>query len=74
MKHLDRLAVERRPQGVRPEDVAEAARLYESGWSLARIGNKFEVAATNVRKRLEDHGVSIRPRRGWPLPAGAGVT
>lgn len=28
-------------QGLRAEDVPEAARLYKDGWSLARLGAKY---------------------------------
>jgi hypothetical protein len=65
MRHLDRLKVERRQLGLRPEDLEEAARLYTAGWSLARVGDNFEVTASTVAKRLRQHGVTIRPKRGW---------
>lgn len=34
----------RRPKGLQPEDVREAARLYESGWLLREIAKKFGVS------------------------------
>jgi DNA-binding transcriptional regulator LsrR (DeoR family) len=65
MRQLDRLGVERRQLGLRPEHVQAAARLYNAGWSLAGVGDKFGVTASTVAKRLRQDGVKIRPRRGW---------
>jgi hypothetical protein len=46
-------------------DVAEAARLYESGDSLQSVGQHFGVAAHTAAAVLREAGVEIRPRRGW---------
>mgnify|MGYP001597384675 CR=1 FL=1 len=40
---LDRHGVEHRQRGLSDDDIAEANRLYESGWSLARLGNHLHV-------------------------------
>lgn len=62
---LHELGVPLRRQGLRDEDMAEAAQFYRAGWSLARLGDKYGCAHTAVRTRLLEHGVQLRPRRGW---------
>ena len=62
---LHKLAVPLRRQGPHDEDLAEAARLYGEGWSLARLGEKYDCNAETVRQLLLKHGVLMRPRRGW---------
>lgn len=63
MTHLDRHGVERRTGNVQRR-IDEALRLYESGWSLARIGTEFGVNAETARRALRGAGVSMRPRPG----------
>ena len=53
-----------KPRGLLPRQVARAAALYESGWSLARVGEEFDVDAWCVRKAIAAQGVAIRARRG----------
>ena len=43
--HLHRRGVTLRHQGLDDEGVNEAIRLYEGGWSLARIGDRLGVDA-----------------------------
>lgn len=43
-----------------------AARLYEDGTSLARVGEKFGVSAGTIRTRLVAAGIEIRPGVGGP--------
>lgn len=62
---LTRHAVPRRPKGLKREQVHEAARLYEQGWSLARLGEHFGVSSSTVRQRLAQEDVALRSRRGW---------
>ncbi len=62
---LHEASVKMRRQGLAVEHLAEAARLYEAGWSLARVGVRFGCEAMTVRAALIKLGVSIRPRRGW---------
>jgi hypothetical protein len=62
---LHKLAVPLRRQGLHDENLAEAARLYREGWSLARLGEKYECNAETIRQFLLKHGVAMRPRRGW---------
>lgn len=59
-QHLNRRGVERRVQGLQPEDVPQAAELYRTGWSLAKLGEKFGTAANTVRTRLLEVGVKMR--------------
>ncbi len=62
---LHKLAVPLRRQGLQDEDLAEVARLYQEGWSLARLGEKYECNAETVRQFFLKHHVPLRPRRGW---------
>lgn len=62
---LRELGIPLRHQGLRAEDLPVAARLYEGGWSLARLGKKYGCTHTTVRLRLMEYGVRMRPRRGW---------
>jgi hypothetical protein len=48
-RHLRKRGIDTTPPGLQPEDVAAAADLYRSGWSLARIGDKYGTASTTVR-------------------------
>jgi hypothetical protein len=49
--------------------IADAARMYEEGASLARVGERFGVSAGTMRTRLLAAGVEIRPRAGWAQAA-----
>jgi lambda repressor-like predicted transcriptional regulator len=57
-----------RAPGVQPNDLSELIRLYEEGWSLATLGEKFEVASGTVRQALRAQGVRIRPPGGRQRP------
>jgi hypothetical protein len=61
---LHRNGVEMRRRGLSLEQVDEAVRLYEAGWSLARIGERMGVDATTVLNRLRDRGVKTRDAQG----------
>lgn len=63
--HLERHGVPRRRSGLDQAHHAEAALLYETGWSLAKVGAHFGVDAETVRTVLRKRGVAIRSRRGW---------
>jgi DNA invertase Pin-like site-specific DNA recombinase len=56
-----------RRRGIRPEDLPEAIRLYEDGWSLARLATKLNVSPSTVTNTLRRAGVVIR--RPGPRPA-----
>jgi hypothetical protein len=64
MRHLDRRGTPRRT-GVVKRQLSEAKRLYEDGWSLARIGEHFGVDGETVRQAFLRAGIRTRPRRGW---------
>lgn len=57
-----------RRQGLSDEQVTDAERSYQQGWSLARIGNHMDVTADTVRKRLLERGVTMRDTQGRPRP------
>lgn len=62
--HLRSRGIDTKPPGLHPEDVPEAARLYRSGWPLARIAEKFDTTADTVRRRLLEVGVRMRDTQG----------
>ncbi|MGH4007488.1 MAG: hypothetical protein ACRDTH_04860 [Pseudonocardiaceae bacterium] len=51
-------------RGLSPEQVDEAVRLYESGWSLAWIGQRLGINGTTVLNRLWERGVRTRDAQG----------
>ena len=53
-----------RNQGLSPEQVLGAARLYQSGWSLAKIAVHFGVSTKHIHDRLRAAGVVMRDRHG----------
>jgi hypothetical protein len=48
--------------------LAEAARRYGEGYSLADIGSRIGADAATIKMELRRAGVEIRPRRGWKQP------
>jgi hypothetical protein len=50
LKVLREAGVAVRNQGLNAEQIDEAQRLYEAGWSLARIGEKLDVDHTVARR------------------------
>ncbi|MEC3979660.1 helix-turn-helix domain-containing protein [Amycolatopsis sp. H20-H5] len=61
---LHRNEVLMRRRGLSTEQVDEAARLYEGGWSLVRIGERMAVDPTTVLNRLRECGVRTRDVHG----------
>lgn len=51
-EHLHRRRVPMRRRGLSAVQKKEAIRLYEQGWSLARIGARFKVHPGTVRNHL----------------------
>jgi len=49
---------------VSPGQVDEAIDLYNSGWSLARVGEHLAVDPTTVLNRLRERGVRTRDTHG----------
>jgi lambda repressor-like predicted transcriptional regulator len=54
-----------RRQGLRDEQVNEAAELYAAGRSLAWLGSRYDVSHTTIATALRRQGVLLRPRPGW---------
>jgi DNA-binding transcriptional ArsR family regulator len=67
--HLHRSGTTMRRQGLDDTAVVEAARLYEGGWSLTRIGNRLGVdpKTDDLSAPVPVHG-STDPRTGAVLP------
>jgi hypothetical protein len=63
-KILKRRGVTMRMQGLTAEQIDEAVRLYEAGWSLARIGGRMNVDPTTVLARLREQTVRTRDAQG----------
>ena len=59
--HLKRRSVSTRYKIMTEKDLAEAARLYEQGWSLARVGERFGVGAHTVLNTFRAVGITTRP-------------
>ena len=59
--HLKRRDVATRYRIIAEADLAEAARLYEQGWSLARVGEGFGVGARTVMDAFRAAGIATRP-------------
>ena len=55
-----RHGVELRRTGLAKEDIAAAAHLYGQGWSLTKLGVKFDVDSTTVWRALRAAGVVMR--------------
>jgi hypothetical protein len=64
LRLLDVNGVPRRQRGLTTEQVQEAIRLYGQGWSLTRIGDRFNKDHTVVRNALLRSGVRIRGGHG----------
>jgi hypothetical protein len=58
---LERHGIKRRFKVLTAEMITIAISLYESGTSLAGVGNHFDVDAGTIRKALLDAGVKTRP-------------
>jgi len=57
---LKRAGVRLRRTGLLPSDIPEAISMYESGLSLAAVGERFNVTGDTVATRLRETGVRIR--------------
>jgi transposase len=71
---LHRHDIPMRRQGLTNDQVDDAERLYQQGWSLARIGNHLDVTADTVRKRLLERGITMRDTQGRTRPAASTKT
>ncbi len=62
--HLHRQGVAVRRQGLDDEGVAHAVRLYEEGWSCARIGDRLGVDPTTIWTAFKFRGIALRDTHG----------
>lgn len=53
-----------RRQPLTPEQVSEAAVLYESGLSLSQVAAQMFLKQDTIRLALKAHGVTLRPATG----------
>jgi DNA-binding transcriptional ArsR family regulator len=58
-RHLKARGIDLTP-GIDPQLLPTAARLYEAGWSLARIATEFDISAETLRTSLMKSGVKMR--------------
>jgi hypothetical protein len=63
---LHRHGVDMRQRGLSPSQVDDAIHLYDSGWSLARIGNHLSVDSTTVLNRLRERDIPTRDTHRRP--------
>ncbi len=61
---LDRHAVAPRVHAITKAQVALAARLYESGLSLAKVGEQLGFNAQTIATHLKRAGVTLRDPHG----------
>jgi DNA-binding transcriptional ArsR family regulator len=61
VRHLEAAEVSTRYRILSEADLAEARRMYERGWSLARLGGHFGVATRTVLNAFQRVGVPTRP-------------
>lgn len=64
IEHLNRAEVERRPRGMSEGQVDEAVRLYASGLSLARVGERLGFSARTIRTMILRRGIKTRDPHG----------
>jgi hypothetical protein len=62
--HLHRQGVVLRRQGLDTESTAQALRLYQDEWSVARIGERLGVEGGTVWTALKAEGVRMRDAHG----------
>ena len=65
---LHRYGVPKRRYGLSPDQVDEAIRLYDAGWSLARVSEHLGVDPATVLNRLREGGIRARDTQGRPRP------
>lgn len=67
LEHLERNGIDRRPhiRKLTDKQVARAAQLYATGFSLVDVAKQFNVNAATIRREFAKAGIAVRPRRGW---------
>lgn len=63
LRILDQAGVTRHPNTVSNEQLAEAAELYNQGWSLVRLSEHLDIAQTTIWRGLKRMGVEMR--KSW---------
>lgn len=58
---LDRHGVLRRRRTLLDDEISTASQLYADGWSLAKIGERFEMDAGTIHDALRKVGTQMRP-------------
>jgi hypothetical protein len=48
-----------RPPGIQPDELPEVVRLYDEGWSMARLAEEFDVSPSTVNRALRKAGAFI---------------
>ena len=64
--NLERSGVKRRMQSLTSAQIEDAVRLYRSGQSLSKVGEKLGCSAETVRQALIRIGEPVRRRNGNP--------
>ena len=59
---LHRHGITMRRRGLSAQQVDDAVRLYNQGWSTNRIAARMDVARGTVRQRLHERGITLRGR------------
>jgi hypothetical protein len=62
--HLHRQGITVRCQGLDTEGIAQAVRLYQEGWSVARVGERLGVDGGTVWTALRTQGITMRDTHG----------
>jgi DNA-binding CsgD family transcriptional regulator len=62
--HLHRHGIPMRRQGLDAAGIGHAVRLYEDGWSVARIGERLGVDGTTVWTAIKAQGTRMRDTHG----------
>jgi site-specific DNA recombinase len=63
-EHLHRAGIEMRRRGLIQDQIAVAMQFYGSGWSLARIADRYGVDVHTVWSALLKQGVVMRDTHG----------
>jgi len=59
-RHLHRQGVKMRRQGLAEQQIIDSARLYEQGWSCAKIARHYDVNPGTIWLKLRAIGVQMR--------------
>ncbi len=61
-QHLRARGIDTQHFAFKPEDVRTAGRLYDAGWTLDQLADRYQVGNETVRARLVESGVRMRAR------------